>query len=239
MLPFFSIIVEWQRSYLRIPSIQRTPKLQPTLPENEGWGYGLEPHSAGRARTEQTHPVTSRSTAPGRVAQFWLWKDKRKKGKEKTVWWGAGEREAGWRGLSEWEALDWLGPWKVQVPSWRRHEMRREWPIYLDQLLYNLITVFQMLLTQGKNWLCNFRLRKQHWSRIQSGRSSISRSVVLDSLRPHGLWSVRLLWPWDSPGRSTGEDCHSLLQRLFPTQGLNPGLLRCRQILYRLSYTIC
>ena len=29
---------------------------------------------------------------------------------------------------------------------------------------------------------------------------------------------------------------HSLLQRIFPTQGLNPGLLDCRQILYCLSY---
>ena len=30
-------------------------------------------------------------------------------------------------------------------------------------------------------------------------------------------------------------DCHSLLQRNFPTQGSNAGLLHCRQVLYRLS----
>ena len=30
-------------------------------------------------------------------------------------------------------------------------------------------------------------------------------------------------------------DCHSLLQGIFPTQGLNPGLLQCRWILYLLS----
>ena len=29
---------------------------------------------------------------------------------------------------------------------------------------------------------------------------------------------------------------HSLLQRIFPNQGSNPGLLHCRQLLYRLSY---
>ena len=29
--------------------------------------------------------------------------------------------------------------------------------------------------------------------------------------------------------------CHFLLQGIFPTQGLNPGLLHCRQILYQLS----
>ena len=32
------------------------------------------------------------------------------------------------------------------------------------------------------------------------------------------------------------EYCHALLQGIFPTQGLNPGLLHCKQILYQLSY---
>ena len=39
----------------------------------------------------------------------------------------------------------------------------------------------------------------------------------------------------DSPGTSIRVGCHVLLQRIFPTQGLNPGLPNCRQILYRLS----
>ena len=30
--------------------------------------------------------------------------------------------------------------------------------------------------------------------------------------------------------------CHSFLQEIFPTQGLNLGLLHCRQTLYRLSH---
>ena len=30
--------------------------------------------------------------------------------------------------------------------------------------------------------------------------------------------------------------CHSLLQEIFPTQGSNPGLLHCRQVLYHLSH---
>ena len=38
------------------------------------------------------------------------------------------------------------------------------------------------------------------------------------------------------PGKSTGVGCHFLLQGIFPTQGLNPGLLHCRQTLYRLSH---
>ena len=40
----------------------------------------------------------------------------------------------------------------------------------------------------------------------------------------------------DSPGKSTGVGCHALLQEIFPTQGSNPGLLRCRLILYCLSH---
>ena len=64
----------------------------------------------------------------------------------------------------------------------------------------------------------------------------VSCSVMSDSLRPHELQPARLLCPWNSPGKNTGVDCHSLLQRNFPTQGSNPGLLTHRQILYHLSY---
>jgi len=42
--------------------------------------------------------------------------------------------------------------------------------------------------------------------------------------------------PWNSPGQITGVGSRSLLQRIFPTQGLNPGLPDCRQILYQLSH---
>ena len=36
--------------------------------------------------------------------------------------------------------------------------------------------------------------------------------------------------------QNTGVGCHFLLQEIFPTQGLNPGLPHCRQTLYRLSH---
>ena len=38
------------------------------------------------------------------------------------------------------------------------------------------------------------------------------------------------------PGHNTGMGSLSLLQGNFPTQGLNPGLPHCRQILYQLSH---
>ena len=38
-----------------------------------------------------------------------------------------------------------------------------------------------------------------------------------------------------SPGRNNGVGCHVLLQGIIPTQGSNPGLPHCRQILHHLS----
>ena len=40
----------------------------------------------------------------------------------------------------------------------------------------------------------------------------------------------------DSPGKNTGMGCYALLQGIFPTQGLNPGLLHHEWILYSLSH---
>ena len=40
----------------------------------------------------------------------------------------------------------------------------------------------------------------------------------------------------DSPGKNTGVGSRSLLQGIFPTQGLNPDLLHCRWILCCLDH---
>ena len=76
-------------------------------------------------------------------------------------------------------------------------------------------------------------LKIGHWWSEQHHLNCLwseSRSVVSDSLQPNGLYS-----PWNSPGQNTGVGSHSLLQRIFPTQKLNQGLLHCRQILYQLN----
>ena len=56
---------------------------------------------------------------------------------------------------------------------------------------------------------------------------SESHSVMSDSLQPHGLYI-----PWNSLGENTGVGSLSLLQGIFPTQGLNPGLPHCRRIFF-------
>ena len=50
------------------------------------------------------------------------------------------------------------------------------------------------------------------------------------------MLSFLLLWYMTSLLTSPAYDSHFLLRGIFPTQELNPGLLHCRQILYRLSY---
>ena len=46
---------------------------------------------------------------------------------------------------------------------------------------------------------------------------------------------MRLLCPWDSPGKNTGAGCRALLRGIFLTQGSSLSLRHCRQILYSLS----
>ena len=70
-----------------------------------------------------------------------------------------------------------------------------------------------------------------HFSWLKHFLESESHSVVPNCLWPQGLYS-----PWNSPGQNTGVGSLSLLQGIFPTQGLNPGLPHCRQILYQLSH---
>ena len=62
----------------------------------------------------------------------------------------------------------------------------------------------------------------------------VSLSVVSSSATP---WTVARQAPlsMEFTGQNTAVGRHSLFQGIFPTQGLNPSLLHCRQILYHLS----
>ena len=49
----------------------------------------------------------------------------------------------------------------------------------------------------------------------------LSRSVVSNSLRPHGLWPTRVFCSCDYLSKYTGRGCYFLLQGFFLTQGRN------------------
>ena len=77
------------------------------------------------------------------------------------------------------------------------------------------------------HFLSQTKLRSFYTSTCESE----SGSVMSNSLRRHELYSSR-----NSPGQNAGVGSLSLRQGIFPNQGLNPGLLLCRRILYQLSY---
>ena len=92
---------------------------------------------------------------------------------------------------------------------------------YTVSLLFNFFLYFPFFFSFNQLFILNCLMQNE----------SESRSVVSDSLKPHGL-----LIPWNSPGQNTGVGTLSLLQGIFPTQGLNLGLPHCRRILYQLSH---
>ena len=71
-------------------------------------------------------------------------------------------------------------------------------------------------------------------SSFWKGSESVSHLAMSDCLWPHGLQPVRLLCPWNSPGKNTGGTF--LLQGIFLTKGSNPDRPHCAQILYCLSH---
>ena len=78
------------------------------------------------------------------------------------------------------------------------------------------------------DWIAKHNIATvEYYSVIKSSEGLIhaTRASSLKSrltLRPHRLQPTRLLCPWESPGKNTGEGCHALLQGIFPTQGSNP-----------------
>ena len=60
----------------------------------------------------------------------------------------------------------------------------------------------------------------------------VSHSIVSELLRPHGLYLISFLCPWNSLGKNTGVGNCFILQRIFLFQGSNPDLPHCRQIFF-------
>ena len=101
------------------------------------------------------------------------------------------------------------------------------WNVATDFLYQRVTPVFENWLII-RSVLMSIKIPVLH-SQFESENESCS--VVSDSLLLHGLYS-----PWNSPVQNTGVGSLSLLQAIYPTQGSNPGLRHCRQILYPLSH---
>ena len=80
--------------------------------------------------------------------------------------------------------------------------------------------------SQPRDWIQLSSLAGEYF-----GNESESCSIVSNSLQPHRLYN-----PWNSPGQNTRVGSSSLLQGIFSTQGLSPGLLHCGGMFYYLSH---
>ena len=79
-----------------------------------------------------------------------------------------------------------------------------------------------------------FQARVLEWVAISFSRGSSRPRDSTQVLLIVGRCFYRLSHQ-GSP-KNIGVGCHFLLQEIFLTQGLNPGLPRCRQTLYQLSH---
>ena len=75
---------------------------------------------------------------------------------------------------------------------------------------------------------------RHDWSDLAAAANLLFSSTYFRVLQLNYTWTV--YHPLNSLGKNTEVGSLSLLQGIFPTQGSNPGLLHCRQILYQLSH---
>ena len=92
------------------------------------------------------------------------------------------------------------------------------------------------VLLVPKKWVSHVLIRFAWLLAVSKFNRSPGIYFCLENLTNRGAW-----WGLQSKGpQRAGHDwavgCHFLLQGIFLTQELNPGLLYCRQILYQLSY---
>ena len=109
------------------------------------------------------------------------------------------------------------------------HRLSSLYTINIDFLQFWRLEVWDqctIMLSETFHWVLTWQKKKE----------TISYSVVPDCLWTRELQPTRLPSPWDFLGKDTEVSCHFLLQWIFPTQGLNLGLLHYKQIVYWLRY---
>ena len=96
-------------------------------------------------------------------------------------------------------------------------------PTLCDPVDCNLLgfSIHGILQARILEWIAISFSRGSSWPRDQTPVSCIGG-------RRFNLWATRGAYsPWNSPGQNTMGSL-SLLQRIFPTEGSNPGLPHCR-----------
>jgi len=115
-----------------------------------------------------------------------------------------------------------------------KHSIKTQRP-----MLYRPLGIYASVIKQQSNVRCDIwevvlfvpfqaTSNKFRETTVLNGEMCAAAAQSCLTLWPHGLQPARPLCPWDFPGKNTGAGCHTLLQGIFPTQGLNLHLLHCR-----------
>ena len=97
-------------------------------------------------------------------------------------------------------------------------------------LLVLMSSLVPVILSQVASWLL------LPWLAVQINCSDLPFGIQGRSWRLESCLQKTPYCPWNSRGQNPGVGSCSFLYRIFPTQGLNPGLPHCRWILYHLSH---
>ena len=143
---------------------------------------------------------------------------------------GVSESQTEWQVVEQlthrlmWRMVQLGGQQREQRPGDKSECGSVDWETMSNWLKHRIDALMKMPGTSVRRWKLPFMKFPLIFT------ESESCSVVSNSLWPHGLHSS-----WNSPGQNIGVGSCCLLQGIFPTQGSNPGLLHCRQILYQLN----
>ena len=95
----------------------------------------------------------------------------------------------------------------------------------------NWLLIIKWNVTEIRWILLTIMNRIYVWRQFTLDKMKVWVAQSCPTLWPYAMWPTRLLCPWNFPGKNTWVGCHFLLQRNFPTQGSNLGLLLCRRII--------
>ena len=140
--------------------------------------------------------------------------------------------------------LNYMQSTSCKMPCWMKHKLESRLPRSINNLRYaddatlmaenkEELESLLMKVKESETVGLNLNIQKDDGIWSHHFKASETCSVVSNSFWPHGLCS-----PWNSLGQNTGGGSLSLLQGIFPTQGLNPSHLHCRQILYQLRHKL-
>ena len=113
--------------------------------------------------------------------------------------------------------------WNYMRLFWKTVSQYGAKPFHPSLSRWNHLLCF--CITSKKSTTCSTLSLLLSWCMVL-GHLVVFSSATTWAVTRHGIF----------PGKNTGVDCHALLQGIFPTQGSNPGLPHCRQVLYHLRH---